>query len=96
MKYNTEIKRRFKEIPRIKNRNKFCRKIIEYGILAVIVFSPLPAASVYEWTILGIQLSVLVMMAAYILMRQRPQNNELLSLSLKWPRYLFLGFLWIV
>ncbi len=38
-----------------------------------------------------IQLTVLVMMAAYIMMREKPQNNELLSLSLKWPKYLFLG-----
>ena len=72
-------------------RDRICRKIIEYGILGVIIFSPLPAASVHEWSILVIQLSVLVMMAAYIVMRQRPQSNELLSLSLKWPRYLFLG-----
>ena len=67
-----------------------CRRIIEYGILGLIVFSPLPAASVYEWSILVIQLVVLVMMAAYVLMREKPQNNELFSLTLKWPRYLFL------
>ncbi len=65
--------------------------MIEYGILSVIVFSPLPAASVYEWSILVIQLVVLVMLAAYVLMREKPQNNELISLTLKWPRYLFLG-----
>ncbi len=57
----------------------------------MIVFSPLPAASVYEWSILVIQLVVLVMMAAYILMREKPQKNELISLMLKWPRYLFVG-----
>lgn len=75
----------------LQKREKAYRKTIEYGILAVIIFSPLPAASVYEWSILVIQVLVLVMMAAYILMREKPQNNELLSLSLKWPRYLFLG-----
>jgi len=77
----------------IDRRDNVCRKIIEYGILGVIVFSPLPAASVYEWSILVIELAVLVMMGAYILMNEKPQNNELLSLSLKWPRYLFLGLL---
>jgi O-antigen ligase len=75
----------------IQKREKAYKKIIEYGILAVIIFSPLPAASVYEWSILVIQILVLVMLSAYILMREKPQNNELLSLSLKWPRYLFLG-----
>jgi len=75
----------------LKNRDRIYKKIIEYGILGVIVWSPLPAASVYEWSILVIEIAVLVMMAAYILMKERPQNNELLSLSLKWPRYLFVG-----
>ena len=64
--------------------DRICRKIIDYGILGVIIFSPLPAASVHEWSILVIQLLVLVMMAAYIIMRQRPQSNEFLSFSLKW------------
>jgi len=80
-----------------KNRSNLTRrdsiygKIIEYGILGLIIFGPLPAASVEEWSILVIQLTVLVMMAAYFLMKEKPQNNEFLSLSLKWPKYLFLG-----
>ncbi len=74
-----------------RDRNSICGKIIEYGILGLIIFSPLPAASVAEWSILVIQLTVLVMMAAYFLMREKPKNNELLSLSLKWPKYLFSG-----
>ena len=81
-----------KEVKRVlTRRNSVCGKIIEYGILGLIIFSPLPAASVAEWSILVIQLTVLVMMAAYFLMREKPQNNELLSLSLAWPKYLFLG-----
>jgi O-antigen ligase len=81
-----------KEVRRIlARRNSVCGKIIEYGILGLIIFSPLPAASVAEWSILVIQLTVLVMMAAYFLMREKPQNNELLSLSLAWPKYLFFG-----
>jgi len=77
----------------LSKRDKVCRKIIDYGILGVIVFSPLPAASVYGWSILVIELAVLVMMVAYFLLKARPQNNELLSFSLRWPRYLFFGFL---
>ncbi len=81
-----------KEVRRVLTRkNSVCGKIIEYGKLGLIIFSPLPAASVAEWSILVIQLTVLVMMAAYFLMREKPKNNELLSLSLKWPKYLFLG-----
>jgi O-antigen ligase len=81
-----------KEVRRVlTRRNSICGKIIEYGILGLIIFSPLPAASVAEWSILVIQLTVLVMMAAYFLMREKPKNNGFLYLSLKWPRYLFLG-----
>jgi len=77
--------------PALSKKDRVCRKIIEYGILGVIIFSPLPAASVTGWSILVIQLAVLIMMAAYFLMSEKLQNNEFLSLSLKWPRYLFLG-----
>jgi O-antigen ligase len=80
-----------KESQVLSSRDRIYQKIIEYGILSVIVFSPLPAASVYEWSILVIQLVVLVMMAAYVLMREKPQNNELISRTLKWPGYLFSG-----
>ena len=73
------------------NRNAFCRRIIEYGILGLIVFSPLPAASVNEWSILVIQITVLFMMMAYFLMRKKPQPNEFLSPALRWPKFLFVG-----
>jgi len=69
--------------------DRVCRNIIEYGILGLIVFSPLPAASVNEWSIMVIQLVVLVMVAAYIMMREKPETNEIVSYSLKWPKYLF-------
>ncbi len=80
----------------ISKRDQMCRKIIDYGILGVIVFSPLPAASVYYWSVLVIELIVLVMLGAYVFMEKKPQNNELMRDSLKWPRYLFWGFLGLV
>ncbi len=67
-------------------------KIIEYGLLGLLIFSPLPAASVHEWAVLTIQLAVLAMMAVYILMRERPQNNELLGMAVRWPKIFFLAF----
>lgn len=87
---NTIRKTRLKkESQTLSGRDRTYQKIIEYGILGVIIFSPLPAASVYEWSILVLQLVVLVMVAAYVLMREKPRNNELISLTLKWPGYLF-------
>lgn len=75
----------------LKSWDNICRKIIEYGILSLLIFSPLPAASVSEWSILVIQLTVLVMLAAYFMMREKPQINDLLSRSLKWPKNLFMS-----
>jgi O-antigen ligase len=63
--------------------------------LGLIVFSPLPAASVRKWSVLVIQLVVLVMMAAYFLKKDKPQPNSVLSHALKWPKYFFLA-LWIL
>jgi O-antigen ligase len=73
-------------------RDRICANIIDYGILALLIFTPLPAASVYEWSVLVIQLAVLVMTAAYILMKEKPQNNEFLSLAFKWPKKIFMAF----
>ncbi len=70
-------------------KDQVCRKIIEFGILGLIVWVPLPKASVHEWSILVMQVAVFVMMGAYVLMGQKPYNNELLDTALRWPRYLF-------
>jgi len=73
-------------------KDRIYRKVIDCGILGLIVFIPLPAASVYEWSILVIQLAALVMVAAYILMIEKPRIDERLSDLLKWPKALFTGF----
>jgi len=59
------------------------QKIIEWGIIGLIIFSPLPAASVYEWSILVIQLTVVVMMIAYFMMKEKPEASEALSYAVR-------------
>lgn len=73
-------------------KDQVCRKIIECGILGVLIFSPMPAASVHGWSILAIQLAVVIMLAAYVLMADKPQPNPFLSKILHKPAYLFGGF----
>ncbi len=68
-------------------------KIIEYGLLGLLVFSPLPAGSVYEWSILTIQLTVLALFIAYALMRQKPQDAGFPPPALKRPLHLFPWFM---
>jgi hypothetical protein len=80
----------------LSEKDRIYRKIIEYGILGLILFSPLVAASVNEWSILVIQLTVLVMLGAYLLMKQKPQKNIYLGPSTKWARYLFVAFFFYV
>ena len=49
-------------------------KILEYGLLALLLWSPLPAASVEEWSLFVVELAVAVMAAAYIFLddEERP------------------------
>lgn len=80
----------------IPGKDNIYKKIIEYGILGLIIFAPLPAASVNEWSVLVIQLSALVMAAAYFMMNKKLHPNRLLSHSLKWPKYLFMGLFTLI
>lgn len=55
-------------------------KIIRGGLWFLIIFSPLPAASVGYWAILTIQLIVIALMVLYLLMKKKPEINPQLSL----------------
>lgn len=88
-KVKTRWRRGIQEKLTFTKRNDTGEKIIEYGILGLIVFSPLPAASVSEWSILIIQITVLIMFASYVLIREKSKNGELRHQALKWPKFLF-------
>jgi|GEM_PF-190103 len=75
----------------LRKRDRTCRKIIEWGILGLLLFSPLPAASVHEWSMLLIQLTVFILFGTYLLIHEKPDLNPYLAESLKWPRYLFVA-----
>src|SRR4030043_279561 len=74
------------------SKDKPCAHIIEYGILGLVIFTPLPAASVYEWSILVIQLAVLIMLGAYIIMTEKPLTNGPLAHTVKPAQYAFFAF----
>jgi len=50
-------------------------KVIEYGLLALLLWSPLPAASVEEWSVFVIELAAALMAAAYVLLEPKPSLN---------------------
>lgn len=77
-------------------KNGICSSIIDYGILGLLIFVPLPAASVWEWSVMVIELTVSVMMIAYVLMPEKPAVNEFLPPVLRRLKWVFSGFFVIV
>jgi len=67
-------------------------KIILFGLIGLIVFSPLPQGSVLEWSVLLIQLGAISLAAAMVLRTTKPGINPYLEKALRWPRRLFAGF----
>lgn len=72
-------------------KSKSPLKIIEWGILGLLVWTPLAAGSVSDWAVLIIQLCVLFMAASYIWMKNKPGPPEYLQASIKWRKYFFYG-----
>jgi O-antigen ligase len=75
---------------------KIKKAILEYGLLALLLWSPLPAASVEEWSILAVEIIVAIMAAAYVLLGEKPRLNPHLPPVLKklrLPVAAFFGFL---
>jgi O-antigen ligase len=68
------------------------RRIIEYGLLALLIGSPLPAASVEAWSVLIIELAVALMAAAYVLLDEKPAMNPHLAAVLRPLKFITAGF----
>jgi O-antigen ligase len=79
------------QVPALGSKDRIYRKIIEYGLIVLLVFSPLPAASVEDWSILIIELGAAMLTAAYLLMSNTPQVNVKLQRSLGFLRWAFIG-----
>jgi len=71
------------------------KKYVEFGLIALLVFSPLPQGSVWEWSVLVIQLAVLAMTTAYVFLSRGPAEGPLRS-SLRIPRILIICFFGLI
>jgi O-antigen ligase len=72
------------------------KRAVEYGLLALLLWSPLPAASVEEWSIFVVELAAALMAAAYVLLDTKPPLNPHLPPVLKKMKPVtaaFFGFL---
>lgn len=72
--------------------NRIWQKIIQFGLIGLIIFSPLPAASVHDWSLLVIQLTVLFLMGGYFLTTEKEGPDRQRKNKPRWPVYLFFGF----
>ena len=72
------------------------RRFLEYGLPALLILSPLPAASVHAWSIFAIELAAAVLVAAYVLLGHKPTLNPHLVARMRWPRWAFLGLAGLV
>ncbi len=68
------------------------RKIVEFGLIGLLILSPLPAASVPDWSILVIQLTAIFLIICYVLMAAKGNPDNQREDTLKWPKYLLMGF----
>lgn len=66
--------------------------IILYGLIGLVVFTPLPQGSVLEWAVMIIELAALLLAAAWLWRSPKPVVNPYLERALRWPRRLFLVF----
>ncbi len=79
-------------IPKRGSQSDLYPRFIEYGILGLIIFSPLPAASVFPWSTTLIALVAVVLTICYYLYRNKPILNPGFSRPLRKPAILFTGF----
>ncbi|MHB8054914.1 MAG: O-antigen ligase family protein [Candidatus Aminicenantales bacterium] len=79
-------------------KDRICRKILDYGILALLVWTPLPIASVEAWSILVMEIGVFALYAVYLFMDRKPRPGIKLMEEIRHLRpvffglFLFLGF----
>lgn len=72
------------------------KAIVEYGLLALLLWSPLPAASVEEWSVFIVEFAVAALAVAFVLLDPKPPLNPHLPPVLKRMRPVvaaFFGFL---
>jgi O-antigen ligase len=75
-------------------KDRLLRRIIEYGLLALLIFTPLRIGAVEDASILILELTAVGLTLLYLLMDKPPHINASLKPLLRWPRLLF-GLLFV-
>ncbi len=72
-------------------KDRLGRKILDFGLLALLVWAPLPIASVESWSILLIEIAALFLFSVYLLLDRKPVLNPKLVLDVRHLRPAFFG-----
>lgn len=71
------------------------KKVVEFGLIALLVFSPLPQGSAWEWSILIIQLTAVGLALIYVVFNRDPYAPAWRK-AMRGPRILITGFFALV
>jgi O-antigen ligase len=81
----------------LSDKDRLLRKICDYGILALLVWTPLPIASVQPWAVLVMEIGVFALYGAYLCLDQKPQPGTKLKEVMRRLRPVLIGlFLFLV
>ncbi len=72
-------------------KDRLGRKILDFGLLALLVWAPLPIASVESWSILLIEIAALFLFSIYLLLDRKPVLNPKLVSDMRFLRPAFFG-----
>ena len=84
------------EEPTLSPKDRKLRAFIEYGLLALLVWTPLPVASVHEWSVLIIEIAALALFGATLSLDRHPRTNIVQIRRLRWLRFGIPAFFGIV
>ena len=72
------------------------RRTLEVGLAALLIFSPLPAASVNAWSILVVELAAVFLALTYLFLEPKPHVNDQMAPALKRVKIALAGFFGLV
>ncbi len=78
-------------VPGLSAKDLLFRKILDYGLLALLIWTPLPIASVESWSILIIEIAALTLFSVYLFMDQKPRPSSKLLEVLRRVRPALIG-----
>jgi len=75
----------------LSSKDRLLRKICDYGIMALLVWTPLPIASVQPWSVLVMEIGVFALWGICLCMDQKPRPGSKLKEEMRRLQPIFIG-----